>query len=78
MERVQFPLLLCTKGPGLTAVQECVQETGSTDLDLGICCQLLVKPYSLTESYAASARLVLTVSVTPSVTLAREKIKVNL
>ena len=50
MEGVQLPLLLCTKGPGLTAVQECVQDTGSIDLDLGICHQLLIKPYSLCES----------------------------
>ena len=44
MESVQLPLLLCTKGPGLTA------NTGSIDLDLGLCCQLLMKPYSLYES----------------------------
>ena len=25
MERVQLPALLCTKGPGLIAVQECIQ-----------------------------------------------------
>ena len=50
MECVQLPLLLCTKGPELTAVQECAQDTGSIDLDLGICRQLLVKPYSLCES----------------------------
>ena len=47
MERVQLPLLPCTKGPGLTAVQDCAQDTGSIDLDLGLCCQLLIKPYSL-------------------------------
>ena len=35
MERVQLPLLPCTKGPGLTAVQECAQDAGSVDLDLG-------------------------------------------
>ena len=46
MEGVQLSLLLCTKGPGLTAVQECAQDTGSIDLDLGICHQ----PYSLCES----------------------------
>ena len=39
MEGVQLSLLPCTKGPGLTAVQECVQDTGSIDLDLGICRQ---------------------------------------
>ena len=50
MEHVQHPLLLCTKGPGLTAVQGCAQDTGSIDLDLGICRQLLIKPYSLYES----------------------------
>ena len=50
MERVQLPLLSCTKGPGLTAVQECAQDTGSIDLDLGICRQLLIEPYSLCES----------------------------
>ena len=50
MEHVQLPLLLCTKGPGLTAVQECAQDTGSIDLDLGICRQLLIEPYSLCES----------------------------
>ena len=50
MERVQLPLLPCTKGPGLTAVQECTQDTSSIDLDLGICHQLLIKPYSLCES----------------------------
>ena len=49
MEGVQLPLLPCTKGPGLTAVQECAQDTGSIDLDLGICHQLLIKPYSLCE-----------------------------
>ena len=40
MEHIQLPLLLCTKGPGLTAVQEFAQDTGSIDLDLGICHQL--------------------------------------
>ena len=50
MEGVQLPLLPCTKGPGLTAVQECTQDTGSIDLDLGIRRQLLIKPYSLCES----------------------------
>ena len=35
MEGVQLPLLPCTKDPGLTAVQECAQDTGSIDLDLG-------------------------------------------
>ena len=50
MERVQLPLLPCTKGPGLTAVQECFQDTGSIDLEFGICRQLLIKPYSLCES----------------------------
>ena len=50
MERVQLPLPPCTKGPRLTEVQECAQDTGSIDLDLGICCQLLIKPYSLCES----------------------------
>ena len=50
MEYVQLPLLRCIKGPGITAVQECTQDTGSIDLDLGICCQLLIKPYSLCES----------------------------
>ena len=34
----------------LTPVQECTQDTGSIDLDLGICRQLLIKPYSLRES----------------------------
>ena len=29
MECVQLLLLLCTKGTGLTAVQECSQDTGS-------------------------------------------------
>ena len=52
MERVQLPLLPCTKGSGLTAVQECAQDTGSIDLDLGICRQLLITPYSLCESRA--------------------------
>ena len=50
MKGVQRPLLPCTKGPGLTAVQECAQDTGSIDLDLGICRQLLIKPYSHSES----------------------------
>ena len=50
MQRVQLPLLPCTKGPGLTAVQECAQDTGSIDLDLGICRQLLIESYSLCES----------------------------
>ena len=50
MERVQLPLLPFTKGPGLTAVQECAQDTGSIGLDLGLCHQLLIKPYSLCES----------------------------
>ena len=50
MERAQLPLLPCTKGPGLTAVQECVQDTGSVDLDLDVCRQLLIEPYSLCES----------------------------
>ena len=50
MDRVQLPLLPCTKGPGLTEVQECTQDTGSMDLDLGICRQLLIKPYSLCAS----------------------------
>ena len=49
MEGVQLPLLPCTKAPGLTAVQECAQDTGSIDLDLGMC-QLLIEPYSLCES----------------------------
>ena len=42
MEPVQLPLLPCTKGPGLTAVQECAQDKGSIDLDLGICRQFLL------------------------------------
>ena len=50
MERVQLPLLPCTKGPGFTAVQMCAQDTGSVDLDLGMCHQLLIEPYSLCES----------------------------
>ena len=50
MDSVQLPLLPCTKGPGLPAVQECAQDTGSIDLDLGIYHQLLIKPYSLCES----------------------------
>ena len=50
MERVQLPLLPCTKGSGLTAIQEYAQDTGSIDLDLDICRQLLIKPYSLWES----------------------------
>ena len=45
MEGIQLPLLPCTKGPGLTPVQECTQGTGSIDLDLSICHQLLIKPY---------------------------------
>ena len=50
MERVQLPRLLCTKGPGLTAVQECAEDAGFIDLDISICRQLLIKPYSLCES----------------------------
>ena len=50
MEGVQLPLLPCTKGPGLTAGQECAQDTGSIDPDFGVCRQLLIKPYSLCES----------------------------
>ena len=50
MEGVQLPLLPCTKGPGLTAVQECAQDTGAIDLDLGVCRQLLIEPYSLCGS----------------------------
>ena len=50
MEHIQLPLLPYTKGPGLTAVQECTQDTGSMDLDLGICRQLLIKSYSLCDS----------------------------
>ena len=50
MEHVQLPLLPCTKGPVLTAVQEYTQDTGSIDMDLGICRQLLLEPYSLCES----------------------------
>ena len=50
MEPVQLLLLPCTKGPGIPAGQECAQDTGSIDLDLGICRQLLIKPYSLCES----------------------------
>ena len=50
MEVVQLPLLPRTKGPGLTAVQECAQDTGSIDLDLGMCRQLLIERYSLCES----------------------------
>ena len=50
MEHVQLSLLPCTKGPGLTAVQERAQDTGSIDLDLGMCHQLLIEPYSFCES----------------------------
>ena len=50
MEGVQLPLLTCTKGRGLTAVQECAQDTGSVDLGLSMCCQFLIEPYSLCES----------------------------
>ena len=32
MEHVQIPLLPCTKGSGLTEVQECTQDIGSKDL----------------------------------------------
>ena len=35
MECVQLPLLPCTKDPGLTAVQECAEDTQPIDLDLG-------------------------------------------
>ena len=50
MEGVQLPLLPGTKCPGLTAVQECAQDTGSIDLHLGMCRQLLIEPCSLCES----------------------------
>ena len=49
MKRAQLPFLPCTKGPELSAVLECAQDTGSINLDLGICRQL-IKPYSLCES----------------------------
>ena len=54
IERVQLLLLPCMKGPGLTAVQECPQDTGSIDLDLGICRQLLIKPCSLIAASVSS------------------------
>ena len=50
MEGVKLPLLPCINRTGLTAVQECAQDTGSIDLDLGVYCQLLIEPYSLCES----------------------------
>ena len=55
MERVQLPLLLCTKGLGLTAVQACTQDTGSIDLDLGISRQL-IKLYCLCDSKELGSR----------------------
>ena len=55
MEGVQLPLLLCTKGPGLTAVQECPQDTGSIDLDLGLCRQLLL--FVSLENMVAALRM---------------------
>ena len=45
MKHVQLLVLPCTKGPGLTAVQECTRGTGCIDLNLSICRQLLIKPY---------------------------------
>ena len=50
VECVQLPLLPYTKGLGLAAVQGCTQDTGSIDLDLSVCRQLLIEPYSLCES----------------------------
>ena len=50
MECVQLPLLPFIKHPGLTAVQKCIQDTGSIDVDLGLCRQLLIESYALCKS----------------------------
>ena len=43
MENVKLPLLSYEKSPGLSAVQQCAQNTGSVDLDL-------LGPYSLGQA----------------------------
>ena len=50
MESVKLPLLSYEKSPGLSAVQQCAQNTGSVDLDLVIFRKLLVGPYSLGQA----------------------------
>ena len=62
MEGVQLPLLPFTKGPGLTAVQECAQDTGSIDLDLGMCCQLLITLFVSLENMVAALPMCLSSS----------------
>ena len=50
METVKLPLLSYEKSPGLSAVQQCAQSTGSVELNLVIFRQLLVGPYSLGQA----------------------------
>ena len=57
MESVKLPLPSCVKNPGLAAVQQCAQNASSVDLDLGIFCQLLLGPYSLSQLGNGSSSL---------------------
>ena len=57
MENVKLPLPSCVKNPGLAAVQQCAQNASSVDLDLGIFCQLLLGPYSLSQLGNGSSSL---------------------
>ena len=50
VESVKLPLLSYEKSPGLSAVQQYAQNTGSVDPDLVIFRQLLVRPYSLGQA----------------------------
>ena len=57
VESVKLPLPSCVKNPGLAAVQQCAQNASSVDLDLGIFCQLLLGPYSLSQLGNGSSSL---------------------
>ena len=47
LERIKLLFLLGSEGPGLAAVQESAEGTGSVVLDFGVLSQLVVGPYSL-------------------------------
>ena len=47
LERIKLLFLSGSEGPGLGAVQESAEGTGSVVLDFGVLSQLTVGPYSL-------------------------------
>ena len=50
VERIELLFLSGSQGPGLAAIQEGTEGTGSVDLDFGVLSQLAVGPYSLCQT----------------------------